>query len=185
MNTVGRFFECVLANPPDEKPLTDSVSWHGTPDWETSFHSTSLTNLPKILSGGLKAGPNALANQAENYLAEVYAEGHRRRHCSFAYTTHVAVPGLPPFLWFATTIECVGDRNRRTTKHDQWAYQSGAIFPNVVYIHVFDLRKAYEPGYVGSCRVHQRQYQALKLLKGSDNCLSDPHIYSHPVISDV
>ena len=92
--TVGKFFQVRLADIPIDKVTADYTSWTRTLSWETCSHSTALLNLPQILSSGLKAGPHAITAGNNPYTASVYAEDVARRHCSFAYSTHIAVPGI-------------------------------------------------------------------------------------------
>ena len=148
------------------------------------FHSTALTNLPVILAEGLKAGPNAIhPDKHGRYQASVYTEGPKRRHCSFYYATHIAVPGIPPNFWFGVVLKCQGDANRREVKRHQWSYKQGARRIVCAYLHVFDIRRAYDEGYVGSCRVHEKQYLALRAISvpgGRNRYLKDPREYENP-----
>jgi len=179
-DTVGKFFQVDLAAIPIDTVTSDSTSWTGAPSWETCFHSTSLQNLPQVLLTGLKAGPNAITTGNKPYIASVYAEGVRRRHCSFAYSTHVAIPGIPPNFWFGVMLECVGDAKRRVVKNHQFAYEEGAVHINTAFVHCFDIRDAYNSGYAGTCRVHWKQYLALRGLStpaGTKPFLADPRVY--------
>ena len=131
-----------------------------------------------FLAEGLKAGPIAIdPDKHGRYQASVYTEGPKRRHCSFYYATHIAVPGIPPNFWFGVVLECQGDANRRKVKHHQWSYEQGAVHIVCAYLHVFDIRRAYDEGSVGSCRVHEKQYLALRAISvpgGRNEYLKDP-----------
>ena len=182
--TNGVFFEVRLAELPKADIMPSEPSWKEGPTWETCWHSTSLTNLPEILTNGIKTGPNALFDpKTGTYRASVYTEGSKRKHCSFMYSTHIAVPGLPPVWWFGVAIECIGDANRRKKQHLQFLYESGAVHVNTVYIHVRDIRLAYEKNHVGFTRVHATQYYALSGISHADGptpFLEDPRRYGKP-----
>ena len=52
---------------------------------------------------------------------------------------------------------------------------------NSIFVHCFDISEAYNRGYTGTCRVHWKQYLALRGLstpKGVKPFLADPREYS-------
>ena len=183
MVTNGVFFEVRLAELPKADVMPSKASGKEGPNWEPCWHSTSLTNLPEILTNGIKTGPNALVDKKGTYRASVYTEESKRKHCSFMYSTHIAVPGLPPVWWFGVAIKCIGDQNRRRKQHSQFLYESGAVRVNTVYIHVRDIRLAYERQHVGFTRVLATQYYALSGISHADGptpFLEDPRRYGKP-----
>jgi hypothetical protein len=137
--------------------------WSGSEqcDWKTAMHSTAITNLPAILTQGLKPGPNAISKN-NAYRAAVYCEGMHRAHCSFFYSTHIAIPGLNPNYWFGSMCELTVDRKRGRTINNQWEQEEGSAHLVTIHIHVADIRRAYEKtaalASAGTYRVHQYQY---------------------------
>ena len=80
--------------------------------------------------------------------------------------THVAVPYVKPNLFFGCLLELLVDRSRGDTLHSQWRQQDGSVHLTGAWIHVLDIRKAYEDGYVGTMRVHKPQYmQGIRAAK--------------------
>jgi hypothetical protein len=73
------------------------------------------------------------------------------------YSTHVAVPHVNPCWWFGCLLEVLADRNRGDTKHNQWRQTDGSIHITGAWIHVADIREAYEKNHVGTLRVCKPQ----------------------------
>ena len=184
VDTAGMLCEASLAELPEVTNIFgDQTGWRSAPQWETAWHSSALPNLPGFLEKGVQSRPNALKDKRGYYSARCYAEGHQRRHCSFLYSTHVAVPGIPPAWWFGMMFECLGDKSRRRTENNQHSYAKGALHLHSIFIHVADIRQAYQKGYSGQLRVHWNQYQALRGLsvpEGPRPFLVDARIYDRP-----
>ena len=138
----------------------DAALWDnsGATDWKTAYHGTAIHNLPRVLAHGLLRGPNAIPTPGGKLEARVYCEGSERKHCAFAYTTHVSVPGVNPCLVFGVLLELLVDRKRGSTSRGQWQQPEGSAHTCAVWLHVADLRKAYDKGFAGTLRVHKPQY---------------------------
>ena len=132
----------------------DPALWDSTEavQWETAWHGTALHNVPRVLTHGMLKGPNAIPDGKGKVVAKVYCEGTPRKHCAFAYSTHLAVPNMNPKIVFGALLELLVDRRRGTTSRKQWQQDQG-----VLWIHAADLRKAYDTGFVGTLRVHKPQ----------------------------
>ena len=115
-----------------------------------AFHGTSIDNLPMIVARGLQEGPHSIVKKTR-----VYCEGSHRRNCTLGYMTHVSIPGLNPMWMWAAQLECLVDRERGGTKHNQWHQQQGSVHVVSINIHVFNLRDAYNKGNVGWFKVHK------------------------------
>jgi len=163
VKTNGKWYLLTLAEAPLRSLAADPKVWEEASqcDWKPAMHSTAITNLPAILTKGIKPGPNAISKNGA-YRAHVYCEGMHRAHCSFFYSTHVAIPGINPRWWFGAMCELNVDRKRGGTNHNQWEQQQGSAHLSSVHIHVADICRAYEksPDYkaAGTYRVHQYQY---------------------------
>jgi len=127
-------------------------------DWQSAWHGTALHNLPQILLRGLLKGPNALLDTNGTYTAKVYCERQERRMCAYMYSTHVAVPYVNPNLFFGCLLELLVDRSRGDTKHHQWRQRDGSVHLTGAWVHVLDIRRAYDPGYVGTVRLSSPQF---------------------------
>ena len=159
-NTNGRWYCLELSKETLGAMFCDPALWDSTEavDWQTAWHGTAIHNLPKLLTHGMQRGPNAIPDPKGRVTAKVYCEGTDRKHCAFAYSTHVGVPGGNPNLTFGALLELLVDRRRGTTSRKQWQQDEGSAHICAVWVHVADLRKAYDNGFVGTLRVHKPQY---------------------------
>jgi hypothetical protein len=161
--TNGRWFYIALDPAAENTFLTDEKLWKpGTEtSWQRAWHGTSLHCLPKIQTMGLMAGPNSveedpLGGQPDAY---VYCEGEARKKYAFMYSTHVAIPRLNPCWYFGCLLELVVDRARGDEVHGQWQQEKKSVYRTGIWIHVGDIRKAYDPGFLGTMRIHGPQYR--------------------------
>ena len=107
---------------------------------------------------GLVAGPNTVEKNGQRD-ARVYCEGEARKSCAFMYSTHVAIPQLNPCWFFGCLLELVFDRSRGDTVHRQWRQRLNSAHLTGAWVHIADIRKAYESGSAGTLRVHGPQYR--------------------------
>ena len=171
VDTTGRWFKLSFTHQVLDSFFSDPCLWKEKyTDWNFAWHGTALHNLPRIVNRGLVTGPNALPNKNGYYRAQVYCEREARKHLAFMYSTHVAIPNVNPCWWFGALCELLVDRNRGGKAHGQWRQEAGSVHLTGAWIHVCDIRKAYEPGYVSTMRVSQSQYEdgMSSLLKQND-----------------
>jgi hypothetical protein len=170
IDTNGRWFRLSFTHRVLDSFFSDEKLWNTkNTNWQRAFHGTALHNLPNIVTRGLETGPNALPNARGNYRAQTYVEGDKRKHCAFMYSTHVAVEHCNPCWWFGSVLEVFVDRNRGGTAHDQWRQDHGSVHLTAAWIHICDIRKAYEKDYVGTMRLSLSQYEdGIKSLADDD-----------------
>ena len=121
-------------------------------------------------------GPNATGEQ----VAKIYCEGMKRVERAFYYMTHVAVPGINPNLQFACLLDLLVDRNRGNTHKGQWRQEAGSVLVTGTWIHMADIRRAFDPGYIGTLRVCEEQYDlGLGKIHASGETLRDATEYIH------
>ena len=168
-NTNGRWFHLDLSKKVLDDFFRDDALWSGDQaNWQTAYHGTALHNLPKILLEGLQKGPNSVADKRGVYEARIYCEGEKRRMCAYMYSTHVAVPYVNPNLFFGCLLELLVDRTRGDTMHRQWRQRDGSVHLTGAWVHVLDVRRAYDAGYVGTYRIDHPQLKLglAKAVKG-------------------
>ena len=159
-NTNGRWFFLDFTKTVLDDFFADPLLWNnGQSNWQTAYHGTALHNLPRVLHQGLLKGPNTLQDRNGTHTARIYCEGSKRRMCSFMYSTHVGIPFVNPCLFFGVLLELLADRSRGDTKHHQWRQDNGSTHLMGAWVHIVDIRDAYEKGYVGTVRVSEPQFR--------------------------
>ena len=169
--TNGRWFWLDFSHETQSSLFSDEHLWTESPktNWQSAWHGTSLHNLPTIVVRGMQPGPNAIPDKNGRLNPKVYCEGEARKNCAFMYSTHVGVPGIAPSLTFGCLVELLVDRSRGQSNRGQWMQEQGSAHPVGAWIHVADLRNAYQPGHVGTLRIHRPQYEiGIRGLKKGD-----------------
>ena len=85
----------------------------------------------------------------------------RRRACCLGYMTHERCPDHNPMLQWAILFELLVDRNRGCTVNNQWCQFKDSVIIVAAYIHVYDIRESYVPGFAGWYRVHEKTLKDL------------------------
>jgi len=160
LDTPGRWFHLSFSQASLDGFFSDVALYQDEgSNWKPAYHGTSLHNLPRILRSSLRRGPNAIPDRDGYCRAKIYCEREKRMNCAFMFSTHVAIPNLNPCIWMGSVLELLADRTRGDTIHGQWRQEEGSVHLTGAWIHVCDIRKAYEPDYVGSLRVCRFQYE--------------------------